>query len=57
MHLSRRGAAAIAAVIVTAGCTSALLAQATDGGPGSLAELTAEIRQLRFAIEQSTRRS
>lgn len=55
MHLSRRGAAAVAAVIVTAGCTVALFAQANDAAPGSLAELTTEIRQLRFAIEQSTR--
>jgi hypothetical protein len=32
-----------------------MLAQTTDTGAGSLGELTAEIRQLRFAIEQSTR--
>jgi hypothetical protein len=56
MHLSRRGTAAIAAIIVTAGCTAAVLAQQAGGaGTGSLSELTSEIRQLRFAVEQSTR--
>ena len=55
MHLSTRAVAAIAAVVLTAGCAATLLAQANDAGAGSLGELTAEIRQLRFAIEQSSR--
>ena len=57
MHMSKRGAAAIAALILTAGGAATLLAQATDtgAGAGSLAALTSEIRQLRLAIEQSTR--
>jgi hypothetical protein len=55
MHVSNRGAAAFAAIILTAGCAATLLAQATDAGVGSLGELTSEIRQLRFAIEQSSR--
>jgi chromosome segregation ATPase len=55
MHLSRRGAAVMAAIIITAGCTAALFAQANEAAAGSLGELTAEIRQLRIAIEQSTR--
>jgi chromosome segregation ATPase len=55
MHLSRRAVAALAAVIVIAGCTVVLFAQATEPAVGSLGELTAEIRQLRSAIEQSGR--
>ena len=55
MHLSRRAVAAIAAVIVIAGCTVVLIAQANEPAVGSLGELTAEIRLLRSAIEQSTR--
>ena len=55
MHLSTRGAAAAAAFIITAGCTAAVVAQAVNPPAGSLGELTAEIRQLRQAIEQSTR--
>ena len=55
MHLSRRAVAALAAVIVIAGCTVVLFAQANEPAVGSLGELTAEIRQLRSAIEQSTR--
>jgi hypothetical protein len=55
MHVSRRGAATFAAIILTAGCAATLLAQATDAGAGSLGELTSEIRRLRFAIEQSSR--
>ena len=54
MHVSNRGAAAVAAIIL-AGCAATLVAQATDAGAGSLGELTSEIRQLRFAIEQSSR--
>jgi hypothetical protein len=53
MHLSTRGAAAIAAAIVTL-TTASLFAQA-GAGVGSLGELTAEIRLLRAAIEQSSR--
>ena len=55
MHISKRSAAAVAAGVMIAGCTVVVLAQASDAGAGSLGELTAEIRQLRFAIEQSTR--
>src|SRR5687767_11241722 len=56
MHASRHGmAAAVAVVFLAAGCAVTLLAQATDIGAGSLKELTAEIRELRFSIEQSTR--
>ena len=55
MHVSRRGATAAAAVLAVAVCAATLLAQASDPVPGSLGELTAEIRQLRFAIEQSSR--
>src|SRR5688572_19473980 len=55
MHVSRRGAAAFAAIMLTAGCAATVLAQATDAGAGPLGELTAEIRQLRLAIEQSSR--
>ena len=32
MHVSRRGAAAFAAIILTAGCAATVLAQATDAG-------------------------
>jgi len=55
MRVSKRGAAAVAAVIFIAGCAGTLLAQASGAGAGSLAELTAEIRQLRLVIEQSSR--
>ena len=55
MHISKRGAAAAAASVMIAGCTVAVLAQASDAGTGSLRELVAEIRQLRVAVEQSTR--
>ncbi len=54
MQVSKRAAVA-AAIVATALCAATLLAQATDPAPGSLGELTAEIRQLRFAIEQSSR--
>jgi hypothetical protein len=53
MRISR--GAAFAAIIVTAGCAATLVAQTSDTSVGSLRELTGEIRQLRFAIEQSTR--
>jgi hypothetical protein len=46
---------AVSAVIIAAGCAATLFAQAQDKGTGSLAELTAEIRQLRAAVEQSSR--
>jgi murein L,D-transpeptidase YcbB/YkuD len=55
MNLSKRGVAVVVGVFLTAGCAATLLAQATDAGAGSLGALTAEIRQLRLAIEQSTR--
>lgn len=55
MHLSTRSAAAAVAFIIAAGCTAAVVAQAIEPPAGSLGELTAEIRQLRLAIEQSTR--
>jgi hypothetical protein len=45
------------AAVLTVSCTVALVAQGrTDvTDPGSLAALTAEIRQLRLAVEESTR--
>jgi chromosome segregation ATPase len=56
MSISRRVVAmAITAVIVAAACAATLFAQAGATGTGSLAELTAEIRQLRAAVEQSSR--
>ena len=55
MQISSRSAAAVAAVIVAAGCAATLAAQASDAGAGSLGELTVEIRHLRLAIEQSAR--
>ena len=53
MQLSTRTAAAIAAIIVTVISAVTLFAQAD--GVGSLGELTAEVRLLRTAIEQSSR--
>lgn len=55
MHVSRRGIAMAVAAVILAGCAATLLAQATDVGAGPLGELTGEIRQLRLAIEQSSR--
>ena len=55
MHVSKRGATVAAAVLAVAVCAATLLGQAHNPAPGSLGELTAEIRQLRFAIEQSSR--
>ena len=55
MHVSRRGAAMVGAAVAMVVCAAALLAQASDPVPGSLGELTAEIRQLRLAVEQSSR--
>ena len=55
MQISTRGAVAIAALFGTVWCAATLLAQTSDTSPGSLRELTAEIQQLRLAIEQSTR--
>ena len=53
MQVSKRGGT-IAAIILAA-TTATLVAQTSEVGAGSLGELTAEIRRLRFAIEQSTR--
>jgi len=55
MQISRRAAGVIASLVLTAACAGTLLAQASDAGGGSLRELTAEIRQLRVAVEQSSR--
>jgi len=55
MQISTRGAVAIAALFGTVWCAATLLAQTSDTSPGSLRELTAEIQQLRLAIEQSSR--
>ena len=53
--MSRCSASVVAAVMVTAGCAATLLAQTSGAGVGSLAELTAEVRLLRLAVEQSGR--
>ena len=55
MQIPTRGAATIAALFLTVCCAATLLAQSSDAAAGSLGELTVEIRQLRFAIEQSSR--
>jgi hypothetical protein len=55
MSIPRRVVVMAAAVIAAAACAATLFAQAADTRTGSLAELTAEIRQLRASIEQSSR--
>ena len=54
MHISKRAATA-GVLVLAAACAATLAAQTSEPAAGSLGELTAEIRQLRFAIEQSTR--
>jgi hypothetical protein len=55
MSFSRRSAVAAVAAVLAAGCAATLFAQGSGAATGSLAELTAEIRQLRVAVEQSSR--
>ena len=57
MTIVTRRVASTIAVVLVAGATTAILAQSRPeaADAGSLAELTAEIRQLRLAVEEATR--
>jgi chromosome segregation ATPase len=55
MRISKPGATIGAMFLGAAVCAATLFAQVSQPPAGSLGELTAEIRQLRLAIEQSSR--